>query len=73
MRTPNWCHAVSLLVRDTFRQSIASGISWLLLTISAVCILVCLTASVSGPTTLRTPDENADFLPRFDRDAQNAK
>jgi hypothetical protein len=73
MRTPNWCHAVSLLVRDTFRQSFASGISWLLLTISAVCILVCLTASVSGPTTLRTPDENADFLPRFDRDAQNAK
>ena len=49
MRTSDWLTTVTLLVRDTFRQSFASGISWLLLGLSTVFILVCLSAHVSGP------------------------
>ncbi len=37
------------LVKDTFRQSMASGICWLLVGVSAICILGCLSVSVSGP------------------------
>ena len=61
--------AVFWLVRDTFAQSLASGIGWLLFGLSTVCILVCLSASVSGPTRLGPAGENPDFLPRFDREA----
>ncbi len=60
------------LVRDTFRQSLASGIGWLLLGLSTLCILVCLSASVSGPARLGPAGQNPDFLPRFDSDAHNA-
>ena len=66
LRTVFW------LVRDTFRQSLASGIGWLLFGLSTVCILVCLSASVSGPQRLGPAGENPDFLPRFDRDAHDA-
>ena len=60
------------LVKDTFRQSMSSGICWLLAALSTMCILVCLSVSVSGPQTLAAPGENPDFLPRFDKDAQDA-
>jgi hypothetical protein len=59
------------MVGDTFRQSFASGIGWLLLGLSTVCIVVCLSVSVSGPRTLAAPDEHADFLPRFDAEARD--
>jgi ABC-type transport system involved in multi-copper enzyme maturation permease subunit len=35
---------VAWLVRDTFRQARASGIFWLMLAVSVVCVAVCLTA-----------------------------
>jgi ABC-type transport system involved in multi-copper enzyme maturation permease subunit len=61
------------MVRDTFRQSLASGIGWLLLGLSGLCIAVCLSISVTGPQSLAAaPDENPDFLPRFDHDAHDA-
>ena len=62
------------LVRDTFRQSLASGIGWVLFGLSTVCILVCFSVSVSGPTSLAPPGEHEhpDFLPRFDADAHDA-
>ena len=59
--------AVWWLVRDTFRQSLASGIGWVLFGLSTVCIMVCLSVSIPGPTRLGPPGENPDFLPRFDR------
>ena len=61
------------LVRDTFRQSLASGLCWLLLGLSTICILVCCSASVSGRRSIILPGEhNGNFLPRFDRDAHDA-
>jgi ABC-type transport system involved in multi-copper enzyme maturation permease subunit len=61
------------LVRDTFRQSLSSGLCWLLLSISTVCILVCCSVSISGHSLATPPGEkNREFLPRFDPDAHNA-
>jgi hypothetical protein len=57
------------LVRDTFRQSIASGIFAVLLGISVIAIAVCLSAGVNGPATLAQGDEAPDFLPRKDKEA----
>lgn len=66
LRTTTW------LVRDTFRQSTASGLCWLLFGLSTVCILVCLSARLSAPQLAPAPGEIPDFLPRFDADAHNA-
>jgi hypothetical protein len=57
------------LIRDTFRQARASGLSWLLLAASALCILVCLSVGVSGDQVLHRPGENAEFLSRVDGQA----
>ena len=64
-RTIGW------LIRDTFRQSLASGIFWVLLGISLVSIMVCLSAGVDNAAALNEPGENPDFLPRTDPDAQD--
>ena len=45
-------YAIKWLVRDTFRQARASGISWVMLAVSALCILFCLGVSVRGTTSL---------------------
>ena len=37
------------LVKDTFRQSMASGICWLLMGLSTIGILVCSSVSVEAP------------------------
>ncbi|HEV7224298.1 MAG TPA: ABC transporter permease subunit [Pirellulales bacterium] len=65
LRTLGW------LVRDTFRQSLAYGIFWLLLGMSVLCISVCATLHVSGSVALDQGD-GRDFLPRNDPDAQDA-
>jgi ABC-type transport system involved in multi-copper enzyme maturation permease subunit len=59
------------LVKDTFRQSMAAGICWLLMGVSTICILGCLSISATGPRELTPPGENATFLPRFDQDAHD--
>ena len=58
---------VGWLVRDTFRQALASGIFWILLAVSLLAIGVCASAGVSGPARLAQPGENGDFLPRGDK------
>ncbi|MGE0607660.1 MAG: hypothetical protein AB7O62_11245 [Pirellulales bacterium] len=73
MNAPHRFSTLSWLIRDTFRQSLASGVFWLVLGISLLCILLCASMSVSGDISLRpSADENPDFLPRFDPDAGNA-
>lgn len=58
------------LVRDTFRQSLAYGIFWLLLAVSVLCISVCATFEIDGAATL-DQGEGPDFLPRNDPLAQD--
>src|SRR5580698_7610086 len=64
LRTLGW------LVRDTFRQSRASGVFWILLAISVLAVAVCASATVENGAQLASPGENPDFLPRKDYDAQ---
>jgi len=60
------------LVRDTFRQSLAHGIFYVLLAVSLLSIAVCLSLSASGPLTLVAQgDDNPDFVSRRDQDAKD--
>jgi ABC-type transport system involved in multi-copper enzyme maturation permease subunit len=59
IRTARW------MVRDTFRQSLASRLFWVMLGITALCTLFCLGISVDAPGERpRHPDEIPDRLPR---------
>jgi ABC-type transport system involved in multi-copper enzyme maturation permease subunit len=51
------------LIRDTFRQARASGISWIMLALTAICVLVCLSVSVTGGLLLHDEGEPDYFLP----------
>jgi hypothetical protein len=68
MNLPAVLFAVRLLVRDTFRQAIASGVCWLMLGVSALCILLCLSVRVEGDLPLRAPGETTEFFSKSDRD-----
>ncbi len=41
---------ISWMVRDTFRQSLATKLFWVMLAITAVCTLFCLSITVTGET-----------------------
>lgn len=66
-------YAIRWLIRDTFRQSLASGIFWLILTLSTIFIMVCLSVSATGKRSLADSEEPAEFLPRHDPDAEKAQ
>lgn len=51
------------LVRDTFRQSRASGIFWMMLVVTSVCVLLCLSVRVSGDVAIRGGEEPPLFRP----------
>ncbi len=51
------------LIRDTFRQARASGIGWIMLALTAICVLFCLSVSVSGDVSLHDENEQVLFLP----------
>ena len=63
MNAPRPLPALRQLIRDTFRQAWASGIFAMMLTVTAVCVVLCLSVSVSGDTTLHGADEPPLFLP----------
>src|SRR6516162_1157793 len=50
-------YAIRWLVRDTFRQALASRIFWLMLAASGLCILFCLSVGLEGGQPLRPPGE----------------
>jgi ABC-type transport system involved in multi-copper enzyme maturation permease subunit len=51
------------LLQDTFRQARASGISWMMLGITAICFVFCLSVRISGDVTLKSDGEPVYFLP----------
>ena len=65
MTASNVVLAIRHLARDTFRQSLASGIFWVMLGISAVCILVCLSVRVQSDFDLPIRGEDR-AEPSFD-------
>lgn len=54
------------LVRDTFRQSLESRVCWILMGLSGVVVLTCLSVRVDGSQALQRPGAQPDFLPRSD-------
>ena len=52
------------LIQDTFRQAIASGICWMMLVVTAICVVFCLSVSVAGDVSLQGDDEPVWFLPQ---------
>ena len=48
MTLPELIHAVRWMVRDTFRQSLATKLFWVMLAVTGVCTLVCLSIDVRG-------------------------
>ena len=65
MNAPAALFTIRWLIRDTFRQALSSGIFWLMLGITAVCVGVCLTVTIVGDPPLKAPDSNSiEALPR---------
>lgn len=64
MNAPHSSIAIKHLVRDTFRQARSSGISWMMLGVTALCAVLCLSVKVAGDVRLHDPNEPALFLPR---------
>jgi ABC-type transport system involved in multi-copper enzyme maturation permease subunit len=63
MSAPSTLAVAGQLVRDTFRQSQASGVSTMMLAVTAICTLLCLSVNVSGDVQLHAQDEPGLFLP----------
>src|SRR5262245_35639847 len=64
MNLPTALVTVRWMVWDTFRQSLASRLFWVLLAVTAVCVAVCLSVSVRGGLPPLQPGETPrELLP----------
>jgi len=62
---PTAIHTVWWMVRDTFRQSLATRLFWVMAGLTALCVVFCLGVSVAGDDNRpRHPDEIRDRMPR---------
>jgi ABC-type transport system involved in multi-copper enzyme maturation permease subunit len=52
------------MVRDTFHQAWATGICGMMLAITAICVVLCLSVRVSGDVSLHDDRETVYFLPQ---------
>jgi ABC-type transport system involved in multi-copper enzyme maturation permease subunit len=67
MSVPAALLAIGWLIRDTFRQALASGIFWLMLAVSILCVALCLSVAVEGDVSLAdSPRDRSEALPRTD-------
>jgi ABC-type transport system involved in multi-copper enzyme maturation permease subunit len=65
MNLPIAIVTIRWMFRDTLRQAMASGVFWLMLSVSLVCTLFCFSAGIQGGrTSLERPGELTEFLPR---------
>jgi ABC-type transport system involved in multi-copper enzyme maturation permease subunit len=62
---PTAIHTLWWMVRDTFRQSLATRLFWVMAGLTLLCVVFCLGVSVTGDDTRpRHPDEIPDRMPR---------
>jgi ABC-type transport system involved in multi-copper enzyme maturation permease subunit len=57
MNLPATLFLLGWLIRETFRQALAARTFWLMLSVSTVCILFCLSVHIEGEQSLNRPDE----------------
>jgi ABC-type transport system involved in multi-copper enzyme maturation permease subunit len=55
MNLPVALFAIRCMVRDTFRQSLASSVFWVMLVVTGLCVLLCLSVGIEGGQPLRDP------------------
>src|SRR5262245_26659827 len=67
MTLPAALFAVRWLIRDTFRQSLANGIFWLMLAVSGLCFAVCLSVTIEREE-MDPPAHGAERISRSDVD-----
>jgi ABC-type transport system involved in multi-copper enzyme maturation permease subunit len=58
MNLPAALFVIRWMIRDTFRQSVAARTFWLLLIVTGVFVLFCLSVGVQGPRSLKQPGES---------------
>src|SRR4051794_38331010 len=73
MNSPAWLLVICWLIWDTFRQSLASRIFWLMLGVSGLCVVFCLSTSVenlphrpTGEVGERIPKDEANKTDPFE-------
>ena len=64
MNLPTAVNVLRWLIWDTFCQSLASRIFWLMLAISGIAFVFCASVGVSGGKAPRDPKNPTEFLPR---------
>jgi len=65
MNPPTALRTVRWMVRDTFRQSLATKLFWVMLAVTAVCTLVCLSVDVTGDMpSVKYDFEVPSYLPK---------
>jgi ABC-type transport system involved in multi-copper enzyme maturation permease subunit len=64
MTSPAVMYVLRWMARDTFRQARSSALFWLMLGVSGIFVLACLSVGVRGATSLRHPGDLTEFLPR---------
>jgi hypothetical protein len=67
MKAPEAIYTLRSLVRDTIRQALSSGIFWLMLAVTVMCTLVCLSVSIRGDVPISVKgEEGIDAVNRDD-------
>lgn len=61
--SPQAWRAFTALIADTYRQAHASAVLWIMLTVTLVGFLLCLSVSMEGFMTLGPKEEAPEFLP----------
>jgi hypothetical protein len=64
MNLPTAILTIRWMFRDTLRQAFASGVFWLLIGVSLLCTVFCLSTRIQGgPISLQRPGELPEMLP----------
>lgn len=71
MNSPAAIYAIRWLIKDTFRQAVATRIFWVMLTVSIVAAVFCLGVSVSGGIDRREPGDTELYHQNKPVDASN--
>jgi ABC-type transport system involved in multi-copper enzyme maturation permease subunit len=64
MNLPAILLALRWLVWDTVRQAIHAGLFWVMLLVTVLCTVFCLSIGFRGDVPLNRPDDRPEFLPR---------
>ncbi|OAI38954.1 hypothetical protein AYO40_01590, partial [Planctomycetaceae bacterium SCGC AG-212-D15] len=65
MKSPDLILAIRHLARDTFRQSLSSGIFWGMIAVTTVCTVFCLSVSVTGDVQRPWGERDYQSVPDF--------